>query len=234
MRKHFSAMASRSAVTSILSTLVLTAVTGCQHYAKITWDRPKPVEVNERTTLAVGDLAELKRKGGLWAKDPPASLIGKHTFTVFAIPTTTINTHEKTPLKQSFEKAVREALEAAGFELVEASEAPANAPLLRGEVNACWWWSYMWFWPFTIQGGENKVTLFLEDPDGAVLWKHEFSRIQPGMAFGGAYAFDLMIKWSMTKLLQDIVRECSSGEFKAALSGGQARMRLEVQPLVRR
>jgi hypothetical protein len=200
-----------------LGSLILVATTGCQHYAKITWEPPVPVEVAAKTPLAVADLAELRRKGGVWDADPTEAVIGKHTFTVFAIPVGSVNTHQSTPLKQTFAAAVCDALEAAGYELVPASEAPDDAPVLRGEVNACWWWSYSYFWPVVIQGGENKVSLVLETRDGTPLWQREFSRIEPGVTPGGAYALDLMIKWSMTKLVRDMARECSSEAFKAAL-----------------
>lgn len=206
-----------------LSLPLLFSAAGCQSYAKITWDPPKPINTNARRPLVVGNLAEMKRTPVLWENRPTDAVIGKHTVTVFALPTGNINTHETTPLKQSFDKAVRDALSAAGYELVDASSATADTPILRGEVNACWWWSYSWFWPAVVQGGENKVTLFLDDRQGKNLWKHEFSRIEPGLAAGSSYGFDLMIKWSMTKLVQDIVRECSSDGFKAALTTGLAR-----------
>ena len=212
----------RPLLQSLLSGLVLAATVGCQHYARITWDSPEPVSVGEKTPLAVDDLAEIKRAGGIWDRRPSDAVIGKHTFTVFAIPVGSINTHKSTPLKKSFAAAVREALEASGYELIPADKADPEAPVLRGEVNACWWWSYNYFWPVVVQGGRNKVTLVLETRDGNPLWKREFTRIAPGVTPGGAFAFDLMIKWSMTKLVRDIVRECSSHEFKAALANGGA------------
>jgi len=205
---------------SLALTLVgglMAATSGCQQYAKITWDKPAPTAIEKKTPLAVGDLAELKRRSELWDRCPTEAVIGKHTVTVFALPAGNINTHESTPLKQSFASAVRDALEAVGYELIPADNAPAAAPVLRGEVNACWWWSYSWFWPVVVQGGENKVTLVLESREGQRLWQRTFSRIQPGVAPGVACAFDLMIKSSMTKLVQDIVRACSSDEFKVAL-----------------
>ena len=197
------------------------AVTGCQQYAKITWEPPKVAEakVTRKLPLAVGELAALNRKGGIWDSDPGDQVIGKHTFTVLAIPVGSLNAHKGTPVRPSFEHAVRDALAAAGYELVPAAEAPASAPVLRGEINACWWWSYTWAWPVVVQGGENKVTLVLEARDGTELWRKEFSRIEPGVAPGGAFGFDLMIKWSMTKLVQDIVEACSSDEFRGALNG---------------
>jgi len=202
--------------------LALAASCGCQGYARIAWDLPKPAEVGEKTPLAVGDLAELKRQGGVYDSRPVETVIGKHTFTVFAIPVGNLNTHPTTPLKASFARALRDGLEAAGYELVPAGEAPADGPVLRGEVNACWWWSYFWLWPVVVQGGQNKATLILESRDGTALWKREFSRIAPGVSPGGAFAFDVMIKRSMTRLVQDVVDACSSEEFRSALRRGRA------------
>jgi hypothetical protein len=212
---------SRPRMIETFAAFVLLATSGCQQYVRIAWDVPRPVEVNEKTMLAVGDLAVINRDPVLYESHPSDAVIGKHTFTVFAIPVGNICTHPSTPLKASFDRAVRDALGAAGYDLVEASEAPADTPVLRGEVNACWWWSYTWLWPLVVQGGENKVTLYLERRDGTLLWKREFSRIEPGLVPFGAFAFDLMVKWSMTKLVQDIVRATSSDDFKAALLESQ-------------
>lgn len=209
----------RSAIILVaLSGFLVTLTPGCQSYARITWDSPKPFRQHKKTTLGVGDLAELNRKGAMFDRHPPQGVIGRHTITVFAIPIGHISTHENTPLKESFEQAVRDALESTSYDLVDAPHAPKDSPILRGEVTACWWWSYSWFWPIVIQGGQNQITLFLETPDGVTLWKHKFSRAEPGVALVGSYGYDQMIKKSMTKLLQDIVREVSSKEFKAALS----------------
>jgi hypothetical protein len=174
--------------------------------------------------LAVADLAEVKLRKVAWDGGRKKGQIGRHTWTVFALPGFFIYPHKETPLKPSFDRAVRQALHAAGYELMDASDAPPRAPILRGEVNACWWWSYTWFWPLVVQGGQNKITLVVESRDRQVLWKREFSRAEPGLPIGGAYGFGLMMKWSMTKLVQDMMKDCSSEEFKKALqtSGGQA------------
>jgi len=194
---------------------------GCQTHAKITWDPPKTASVEKRTRLAVGDLSQLNRKWELWEGKPGSkATIGKHTLTVFALPIANISANDETPVKESFDKAVRVALAAAGYDLVDSSQSPGNSAVLRGEVNRCWWWSYMWFWPVIIQGGQNEVTLFLETSSGKELWKRKFSRAEPGFAVVGSYGFDLMIKWSMSKLVNDIVRACSSDEFKSALAAG--------------
>ncbi len=222
MKEHHNPLT--SSAMALLLAYVLTAVAGCQQYAKITWHAPEAVEVTNRTPLAVGDLAVLNRRSELWDRNPGPSTIGKHTWTAFALPAGNINANPETPIQQSFDQAVRDALQAAGYELVDAVAAPQDWPVLRGEVNRCWWWSYTWLWPFVIEGGQNRVTLFLEDRDGELLWKQSFARSAPGFPVGGAYAFDLMIKWSMTRLVKDIVRECSSDEFRDALANHMGAM----------
>jgi len=212
--------------------LALVGVGGCQQYAKITWDPPEPPEGKPqvKTPLAVGELAAWNRKGGVWDKDPGDSVIGKHTLTIFAIPVGSLSADKTTPVQPSFRQAVRDGLEAAGYELVPAAEAPPGSPVLRGEIRACWWWSYTWLWPCVVQGGENKVNLILEDAAGKELWREEISRIEPGVAAGGSYGFDLMIKWSMTKLVQDIVDKCSSEEFAALATKGAVHAAKAAKP----
>ncbi len=220
MKDPFVAKTGTTVVFGILCGVFVAAGTGCQSYARITWKTPQMNPVERKVQLGVADLSELKRKGAIFDRHPPEAVIGRHTFTVFAIPMGHINAHGTTPLKASFDRAVRDALGAAGYELVDAANAPKDAPILRGEVTACWWWSYTWLWPIVVQGGQNQITLFLEAQDGTTLWKRKFSRYQPGFGFGGAYGYNLMIKWSMTKLVRDIVRACTSEEFKAALRTG--------------
>jgi hypothetical protein len=219
MERHLQNRRGNPAGSVACTVFLLVVAGGCQQYARITWDPPKHLEAEAKTPLRVGNLAELKLKGEAWDEGRPAGTIGRHTWTVFALPGPFIHTHSDTPVQESFGKAVRQALEAAGYELVDAGSASSAGPVLRGEVNQCWWWSYTWLWPLCLQGGQNRVTLVLEDRDGNVLWQRQFSRYEPGVAAGGAYAFDLMIKWSVTKLLQDIVEACSADEFKAALRG---------------
>ena len=84
---------------------LLVTTTGCQQYAKITWQKPSPVPVEHKTRLAIGDLAELKRRSELWDSQPTEAVIGKHTVTVFALPAGNLNTHGSTPLKKSFASA---------------------------------------------------------------------------------------------------------------------------------
>jgi hypothetical protein len=212
------AMKRNMMATGLVAIVLLpVSLVGCQQHARIEWDPLEPCNVAQKTPVVVGDLAEIRREEIPLLGVPQGEEIGKHTFTVFAIPVGSINADQSTPLKATFEKAVRESLEAAGFEIVPPDKAPAGSARLRGELRECWWWSYTWFWPLVIQGGRNRVALCVEDSSGNQLWEHEFSRAEPGMALGGSYALDLMVKWSMTKLTKDIVEECSGEAFRAAI-----------------
>ena len=97
-----------SFIHAICSCVFLSIASGCQQYAKITWDPPKSRAAEKQGQLVVGDLSTLNRKWELWEGKPGSkATIGKHTFTVFALPVGNINAHESTPVKESFDKAVR-------------------------------------------------------------------------------------------------------------------------------
>ena len=108
--------------TLVLSSIVLCAalavLSGCQQCARIDWDKPE-VACQDATPLYVGELCVDKRGGGIWGSGAEGESIGKHTFTVFAIPVGNINAHPDTPLKPSIDRAMREALTAAGYDLLQ-------------------------------------------------------------------------------------------------------------------
>ena len=66
--------------------LVLFATGACQQYARITWESPQPAGGEEKTPLAVADLSLLKLQGQAWDEGRPQNTIGRHTWTVFALP----------------------------------------------------------------------------------------------------------------------------------------------------
>jgi hypothetical protein len=192
---------------------------GCQKTARIAWDKPKVV-AQERTPLYVSDLCCLKREGHLWGSKAHGEDIGKHTFTVFAIPVGNIHASSDTPVAEAFDKAVREALTAAGYELRPASEAPQGSPVLRGELKECFFWSYSWFWPVFVQGGKTRVALRMEQPGQGCIWKREFRGNGPGVGLVGSFGFDGMVRRAMNDMLVDITAECSREEFRHTVVNG--------------
>jgi hypothetical protein len=200
--------------------LLLTGfIGGCQQTARIEWDEPKRV-TEKRTPLYVSELCCLKREGHIWGSKAGGEGIGKHTFTVFAIPVGEIHASSETPVAESFDRALREALVAAGYELRPASEAPEGAPVLRGEVRECFFWSYSWFWPVFVQGGRTKVALMMDQPGKGCVWRKEFEGDGPGVGFVGSFGFDGMVRRAMNGMLTEITRECSQEEFRGKVTNG--------------
>lgn len=186
---------------------------GCQSSARIAWDPPKAAP-SEKSVLYVGDLAALDRHDAVWGSATNGESIGKHTFTVFAIPVGNINADPETPVQPSFDHATRDALKAAGYELRPAAEAPKGAPILKGEVRQCQFWSYSWFWPVFVQGGDVKVALRFENADGTSPWSKEFHGSGPGMGFVGSFGFDTMVKTAMNGMVSDITSEFAKPEVR--------------------
>jgi len=188
---------------------------GCQQTARLDWKAPAPAV---KLTPVYCDNLALDRRESVAATKLEGEAIGKHTFSLFAIPVGNINADVTTPVQPSFDHAVRDALKAAGYDPRPASEAPAGSPILKGEIRQCYFWSYMWFWPVIVQGGEVKVALLVDRPGHSVVWQDQFKRYAPGAAFGGSFGFDIMAKDALTKLVGDIAQGCASEKFRAAVA----------------
>ncbi|MFP4054425.1 MAG: hypothetical protein ACLFV7_11255 [Phycisphaerae bacterium] len=207
----------RSTGAVIACALVVGLLGGCQKTARIAWDEPRCV-TQKRTPLYVGELCCPKREGHLWGSKASGEGIGKHTFTVFAIPVGDIHASSDTPVAGSFDRAVREALTAAGYDIRPESQAPQGAPVLRGDLKECFFWSYSWFYPLFVQGGKTRVALRMEQPGQGCIWKREFKGDGPGVGFIGSFGFDGMVRRAMNSMLADIAAECSREEFRQKVS----------------
>ncbi len=120
-----------SAPTRICSVMVLGMVCttgfvgGCQQSAEITWDSPEPVS-QEQTALHVMPIKRLEQSS-IWGAKPEGESIGKHTFTLFALPVGNINADSSTPVLPSYDKALGEALTAAGLRVTRSSWTSARS-----------------------------------------------------------------------------------------------------------
>ncbi len=202
----------RFATISLVALAIVT--TGCQQTARLDWTAPAPAA--NLSPVYCAPLASDRRESVAGNKLEGEAL-GRHTFSLFAIPVGNINADVNTPVQPTFDRAIRDALRAAGYDPRPASEAPAGTPILSGEIRQCYLWSYMWFWPVIIQGGEVKVALCVKQPGGEIVGEGEFKRNAPGMGFGASFGFDIMAKNALTKLVADIAKRCSTDEFGMAV-----------------
>ena len=192
---------------ALVSGLILA---GCQGVTPI---NSKPLKapskkVNEK--LLIGDLSKSVR-----GESP--NVIGYHTFTVFGIRTVPINAEYPPGMQDAMTKHLRNAIKTAGYTpVVVPPDTKTDAPVLRGEITKFWYSSYWWFWPVTIVGGDVKMTLYLEDPDGKVLWTKNIKG-GAGMVLPSFANVDFLIEDSVTKVCNQLIEGITSSEFQQAL-----------------
>jgi len=189
--------------------LVAVASVGCQNMVAVTRgplvDADQPVS----DTIQVADLAENVRK------EPPQR-VGTHTFTVFGIPAGDINCEQ--PLPDVVHPFVAETLRKAGYKVTDVrGKKAAREPILRGEITKFWFAGYSWFWPVIVQIGEFKYRLVLQQPNGTVLWEKDLKGDSGGVGFVADVGFDRMVKEATTKVLNQVIGEVTSQEFRNAL-----------------
>jgi len=93
----------------------------------------------------------------------------------------------------------------------------ADQPVLRGEIHKFWYSSYWWFWPVTFVAGDIKMTFYLENANGDILWKKDIKG-GAGMVLPSFANVDFLIEDSVTKICNKLVQEITSAAFQRALS----------------
>ncbi|MCX5669709.1 MAG: hypothetical protein NTU94_00090 [Planctomycetota bacterium] len=166
-------------------------------------DSPKtPVEL----TVQAGELAVNARK------EKPDE-IGAMTFTAFAAPTEILTMDP--PLPDAIHPLVLEALERAGYSVVDVRrKKTADVPVLRGELKNFWFSVYTWAMPLFYFGGTIEYRLIVQKPDKTILWEKTFSAIG-----NSVLSSNEAIRQAMTTLLNKIIAEVQTEEFKSAVRG---------------
>jgi len=186
---------------------------GCQGVVPI---QVKPFKQPERKVIKmmyVGDLARNVRK------EAPRT-IGYHTLTIFAIRTFPIRPTTPPGMQDAMTEHIKSALRTAGYDItVVPSNAKHAGPVLRGEIRKFWFSSYWWFWPVTCVGGDIKMQLILEDPQGKTLWEKECKgggfMVLPSIA-----NVDFLVKDAATQVCNKVIRAVTSESFRNAYETG--------------
>jgi len=181
-------------------------LTGCQGVVPVKIKPLKQPEQKAEGTLLVGDLARNVRK------EAP-NLIGYHTFTVLGLRTVPIRPASPPGMQDAMTEHIKKALRTTGYEVkVVPPGIKQNVPILRGEIHKFWFSSYWWFWPVTMVGGDIKLQLILESPEGKRLWEKECK----GGGFMVLPSFanvDFLVRDAATKICNQVVESISSDEF---------------------
>ena len=191
--------------------LPLICLAGCQGVAPVEIKSLTPPEKKAQGVLLVGDLARSVRK------ETP-DVIGYHTITFFAIRTSPIHPLLPLGMQDAMTEHIKKALQMSGYKVkVVPPGVEPNGPILRGEIRKFWFSSYWWLWPITMVGGDIKLQLILESPDGTRLWEKECK----GSAFMILPSFanvDFLIKDAATSVCNQVIESVTSDTFRQILA----------------
>lgn len=175
--------------------------TGCQSAARISWDNPTQSKPLDKTVYV--------KKAKYDGKN---TIVGKHTFTLFAIPIMSIDADQ--PVDDCVTKAVRDVYARAGYNVVDSVDAPANSAIVTPTVTKFHYSSYSWFWPLFLTGGDIQMDVAVKSKSGQTLWQKSYVTSSSRTTFGGCYGFDGAIKDDMTKIVSKMSVDAKENSVK--------------------
>jgi len=136
------------------------------------------------------------------------SSVGNHTFTVFAIPVSRIESVE--PIDESITEAVEDIYKSAGFTVKNASEASCDeAAIISPTIDKVHYWSYSWLYPLFIKGGGIRLRVRADTKNGKSLWSYNYDASSLRCSLVACFGFDSEIKSDMTKITPQMVADAS-------------------------
>lgn len=145
--------------------------------------------------------------------------IGHATVTLFAIESGTVKTTGSVPVEVVMQ--VKQALESLGYQvaLVDSARPVApTSPILKVTLKKFYFKNYNWLWPIVPTWGDIELGLTLEDSDGKTLFDKSFKGSGNSFCLTGGCAFESAAKEALTEVLSEIVKVCSTEEFRQALN----------------
>jgi len=137
--------------------------------------------------------------------------IGWTTFTVFAIPIAplTVNGEPDRELMNEIKAAV----EHSGYQvkLVENPGEAAGLPVLTCSVKKFKFRNYTWLFPLVFNWGTVMLDVSVKSSDGADLWSKSYTA-----KANGFYSFNSTVNKALTRVLNDMIADLASTDFKAA------------------
>ncbi len=176
--------------------IVALLTSGCASSAGIGWDAPRNLQPNGKA--AVVEIAKYSGDNGV---------VGRNTFTVFAIPTFGISAEQ--PVDQSVTRAMEDAVRAAGYSVCDKASMPQDAIAVSAEVEKFKFSNYTWFWPVMKNWGIIKVDVKAKDPSGGIILQRKYSERADWTSFGSCSGYSENIRKSMTAIVQDVTDDLS-------------------------
>ena len=188
---------------------VMSCSTGCQSTADISWDKPPQSQAMNKTVY----VKKTEYNGA-------NTTVGNHTWTVFALSGPAILASRQ--VDERVTKAVHDAYTAAGYTVLDAVEAPANAVIVTPTLLKFHYWSYSWLWPIFIDGGGIRLDVMVESKPGKTLWQKSYDASSFWVTPVACYGFDGKIKGNLTEIVGKIAEDAKSQEVQTAINVTQS------------
>jgi len=197
---------------SVLFILALSS--GCATTARLTAD-PMP-RLSNPTPKNLTVLAEATD-----ARRNRSDQVGRHTFTVFMIPT--FGVFAEDPVEKMVGGLFVEALKQSGYQVNTVEKlGEASGPVLSVQTDSIRNYLFSWLYPLGLTGGRAQLTPVLFGNDGKILWKGRSCA-----AWGGCPSliymcgFDTSLNLEMSSIMRQIMNQINSKEFIEAATPKQ-------------
>ena len=165
-------------------------------------------KLNSPTTPATGKMAIASSAENM------KSRIGSGTFTVFAISVEKVTVKGEASTELMIQ--IKDAVAQMGYDL-KVVENPADSggePILTCNVSRFWFKNYTWFFPIVFNRGTIIMDVSIKSPEGNTLWNKRYA------AKGrGTYSFNRPVKKALTRILNEMIADMITPEFRQKVWG---------------
>ncbi len=141
--------------------------------------------------------------------------IGRATVTLFAIPSGSVTTQGH--VTEEVVTNVKEGLEAVGYDVDVTDQVPGNEPCMLVKIDELHFRNYNWLWPYVPTWGHIGLTVEVRRPDGRIAYERSFRASGRSHCLTGACAFTNASRAAMTEVLDQMIADFASQEFRTAM-----------------
>ena len=188
-----------------VATVAMCCSTGCQSAASISWNKPTQSKALNKTVCI---------KKAEWGDgvSGDSAVVGKHTFTVFAIPVSRIAANR--PIDECVTEAAADVYTRAGYTVVDSAESSADVAIVAPTLTKFNYWSYSWLWPLFITGGGIQMDVAVESKSGQTLWRNSYQASSHRVTFGTCDGFDSAIRGDLTQIVNKMSADAKGNSAK--------------------
>lgn len=192
------------------------SLTGCQMGISVLIDQEELPQPNSKQNMKINLLSSVRD-----VRPHGGSYVGKHTFTIFMIPTFDVKAADE-PLEISIIRHLQSALERAGYSVTLVNSLnEASGPVLAIQLDKLNNYLFSWLYPLGIVSGGTEICLYLVDKEGKTLWSAKTEATGAMLSLIYMSGFETRVKDDLTETLSQIIEKVSSPDFVNTLQNAQ-------------